>query len=186
MAHFTRTSRTPERAIAMSASPLCHRTIFTSRGGATFAPAPTRQRGVVLVIALVMLLVVTMLSVSTLSQTAQQERMSGNVRDRNMAFQAAEAAVQFCLIKAKTDAAWVTANKQVPTTPPTPETWKTAATWTGAPSLAVTMAGGTASGLNADPRCLLEAIGDGSYVITGRAVGRSDKSVVILQATFTP
>lgn len=144
---------------------------------------PGRQRGVVLIIALIMLMVVTMLSVSTLSVTAQQERMSGNVRDRNMAFQAAEAAVQWCLIKTKTDTAWIASNKQTPTTPPTPELWKSH-TWTGAPSIAVTM--GTGSGLNADPRCLLEDLGNGSYVITGRAVGRSDKAVAVLQATFTP
>ena len=144
---------------------------------------PGRQRGVVLIIALIMLMVVTMLSVSTLSVTAQQERMSGNVRDRNMAFQAAEAAVQWCLIKTKTDTAWIAANKQTPATPPTQELWKTH-TWTGSPSIAVTM--GTGSGLNADPRCLLEDLGNGSYVITGRAVGRSDKAVAVLQATFTP
>ena len=144
---------------------------------------PGRQRGVVLIIALIMLMVVTMLSVSTLSVTAQQERMSGNVRDRNLAFQAAEAAVQWCLIKTKTDTAWVTANKQTPATPPTQELWKTH-TWAGAPSVTVTM--GTGSGLSADPRCLLEDLGNGSYVITGRAVGRSDKAVAMVQATFTP
>ena len=144
---------------------------------------PGRQRGVVLVIALIMLMVVTMLSVSTLSVTAQQERMSGNVRDRNLAFQAAEAAVQWCLIKTKTDSAWIATNKQASAVPPTQELWKTHS-WTGSPSIAVTM--GTGSGLNADPRCLLEDSGNGSYVITGRAVGRSDKAVAVVQATFTP
>lgn len=55
---------------------------------------PTRQRGVVLIIALIILLALTILGVSGMSTTTMQERMSANTRDRQIAFQAAEAALR--------------------------------------------------------------------------------------------
>jgi len=53
-----------------------------------------RQQGAVLVVSLLFLLVLTMLGVSTMRSNAMEERMSGNLRDRNLAFQAAEAALR--------------------------------------------------------------------------------------------
>jgi len=53
-----------------------------------------RQRGVVLVTSLIFLVVVTMLVIATMGTNAIEERMAGNSRDRNMAFQAAEAALR--------------------------------------------------------------------------------------------
>ncbi|MBK1701537.1 pilus assembly PilX family protein [Thiococcus pfennigii] len=54
----------------------------------------TRQAGAALVIALVFLLLMTILGVSSMQGTALQERMAGNQRDRNQAFQAAEAGLR--------------------------------------------------------------------------------------------
>ena len=52
------------------------------------------QRGAVLVVSLIVLLVLTILAVS-MSQTARlQERMTGNMRDSDLAFQSAEAALR--------------------------------------------------------------------------------------------
>ena len=48
------------------------------------------QRGVALVIALVFLLILTILGITAMQTATMQERMSGNVRDRNVALQAAE------------------------------------------------------------------------------------------------
>ena len=147
-------------------------------------PGAGRQQGVVLVIALIMLMLVTMVSVSTVSITSQQEKMAGNMRDRNLAFQAAEAAVQYCLGQLKSNTAgWVTSNAQTPTVPPTAPLWQST-NWTSSPSISVTM--GTGAGLNSNPRCLVEDMGSGNYRVTGRAEGRSDKAVVILQATYSP
>lgn len=58
-----------------------------------FKPA-TRQRGVVLIVALVVLLVLSMLGISSMQGTVMEERMAGNMYDRNLAFQAAEAALR--------------------------------------------------------------------------------------------
>jgi type IV pilus assembly protein PilX len=53
-----------------------------------------RQRGVALVVTLVFLLLLTILSTSALRDTTLQERMAGNLRDSNLALQAAEAALR--------------------------------------------------------------------------------------------
>ncbi len=53
-----------------------------------------RQRGVVLFMSLVMLLILTILGLSSVQTTSLQERMSRNARDTNLAFQAAESALR--------------------------------------------------------------------------------------------
>lgn len=55
---------------------------------------PGRQRGVVLAVVLILLLVMTLLAIASLSGTLMEERMSTAQFDRNMAFQAAEAAMR--------------------------------------------------------------------------------------------
>lgn len=52
-----------------------------------------RQRGVALFLALVVLLIITILGLSGLQTTSLQERMAAGARDRDLAFQAAEAAL---------------------------------------------------------------------------------------------
>jgi len=51
---------------------------------------PTGERGVALVTALVFLLLLTVIGVTAMRTATVQERMAGNARDRNVAFQAAE------------------------------------------------------------------------------------------------
>lgn len=53
-----------------------------------------RQRGSALIIALVFLLIMTVIGVAGMQGTTQQEKMAGNMRNRNLAFQAAEAALR--------------------------------------------------------------------------------------------
>jgi type IV pilus assembly protein PilX len=52
------------------------------------------QRGAVLIVALLFLVILTMLGVTAMSGTMMEERMSGNSRDVNIALQAAEAALR--------------------------------------------------------------------------------------------
>ncbi len=52
------------------------------------------QRGVALVIALVLLIAVTLVGLAGIRGTTLQERMAGNYSDREIAFQAAEASLQ--------------------------------------------------------------------------------------------
>lgn len=53
-----------------------------------------RQNGVALIVALVMLLAMTLIGVTAMKGTMLEEKMAGNARDRNLAFQAAEAGLR--------------------------------------------------------------------------------------------
>lgn len=55
---------------------------------------PRRQGGAILITALLLLMVLTILGASSIQNTVLQERMVGNVNNRNLAFQASEAALR--------------------------------------------------------------------------------------------
>lgn len=66
------------------------------------APTNSRpaQQGFVLIVALVLLLVLTVLGLAASQSTSLEERMAGNERNQNLAFQAAEAGLRagdYCL-----------------------------------------------------------------------------------------
>lgn len=67
---------------------------------------PTQQRGAVLVVGLVLLLVLTVLAVSTIRTASLEVAMASNTRYANNAFQLAETAIDFSLING---APWDTA-----------------------------------------------------------------------------
>lgn len=67
---------------------------------------PTQQRGAVLVVGLVLLLVLTILAVSTIRTASLEVAMASNTRYANNAFQLAETAIDFSLING---APWNTA-----------------------------------------------------------------------------
>lgn len=54
----------------------------------------SNQHGAVLIVALVMLLLLTMISLTSMRGTALQENMAGNLRESNTSLQAAEAALR--------------------------------------------------------------------------------------------
>lgn len=56
--------------------------------------APRRQRGVALVVALILLVVATLIGLAASRGTVLQERMSANSYDRSMAFQRSESALR--------------------------------------------------------------------------------------------
>ena len=53
-----------------------------------------RERGAVLIVTLLFLVVLTMLGVTAMTSTTMEERMAGNTRDASLALQAAEAALR--------------------------------------------------------------------------------------------
>jgi type IV pilus assembly protein PilX len=57
------------------------------------ARMPHRQKGFVLIMALVFLALLTIIGVTAMSTTSLEEKMAGNMKDRNLAFQAAETAL---------------------------------------------------------------------------------------------
>lgn len=53
-----------------------------------------RERGAVLIVALLFLVMLTLLGVTAMTSSTMEERMAGNARDNSVAFQAAEAALR--------------------------------------------------------------------------------------------
>lgn len=53
-----------------------------------------QQRGAILFISLIMLLMLTIIGVTSMSSVTMEERMAGNLRDGDLSFQAAEAALR--------------------------------------------------------------------------------------------
>jgi type IV pilus assembly protein PilX len=56
--------------------------------------APRRQHGTVLIIALILLVLMTLIGVTSMQTTTLEEKMAGNSRDRTVALQAAESALR--------------------------------------------------------------------------------------------
>ena len=71
-------------------------TVITRRSRRVTASIGGRasERGAVLIVGLLVLLVITIIGVTQLQSTVLQERMAGNMRQNNLALQAAEAALQ--------------------------------------------------------------------------------------------
>lgn len=67
------------------------------------------QRGISLVVVLVLLVAVSVLGIAVLRSSAMQERMSANLRDRNLAVQTTEAALRFAQEQVLAGGAWDTA-----------------------------------------------------------------------------
>ena len=57
-------------------------------------PSLKKQRGVVLIMSLTILMVLTLIGVSAMKTSSMQERMSGNARDYQIAFESAEMALR--------------------------------------------------------------------------------------------
>ncbi len=64
-----------------------------ARQNKTVSPAK-RQRGAVMVVSLILLLVISLIAVSSMSGTVLEEKMAGNSLDRNLAFQATESTLR--------------------------------------------------------------------------------------------
>lgn len=164
---------------------------------------PTRQAGAVLVVALIMLLALTLIGVTGLSSTTMEERMAGNMRDINTAFQAAEAALrdgENFLTAATLPAFNNTNGLYTPAPAYTQERWLSAS-W-ASNSTTSRAYSSTIADISAQPRYIIEEMPPvsplpggslaadaaapdvGMYRITARAQGGNDTTVVMLQSTY--
>jgi type IV pilus assembly protein PilX len=136
---------------------------------------------------LIMLVVVTLLALSTVRSTTMDERMAGNARDRERAFQATEAAVRACLnlVKSNTYPTGDYLTPALATDADTTQQWDRSSVWAavGGNSQEITVGDAT---LASQPRCIVENLGSGSFRVTGKGVGGSSNTVVMLQATYSP
>lgn len=141
-----------------------------------------RQSGAVLVIGLIILVVLTLLGVQGMRTNVAQERMAANMRERNVAFQAAESALRVGESLGPFD------GTGVPLADPLnwaagEETGTLAAFDDGLEADPVFHVGPPERvriGLTLPPEFRL------IYPIAGRGVGRQEGSVVVLQSGFEP
>lgn len=173
---------------------------------------PCRQEGAALVVSLLFLLIMTVVGVTALQVASLEERMSGNMRNRNLAFQAAESALRagelalFELLPP--DANTPVASTATfgctndPVSPcPLSDTSATSEVWSSANAVTYS---GTLVNLAANPQYLIEVLtpsgvthagyepgkalnndnADCVYRITARGVGGTSTAVVILQSTY--
>jgi len=68
--------------------------IFSSSPIRTRSPGPHAQRGIALVVALILLILITLVGLAAMRGTLMQQKMSANQYDRQVEFQSAEAAVR--------------------------------------------------------------------------------------------
>lgn len=176
--------------------------------------AQNPQRGAALVTGLIFLVVLTLLTLSAIKATSLEERMSGNARDQDLAFQGAEAAIRDAMLNvvptlspgsafaAGCAAGLCLNNTATPvwTTITNNNEWNTAKTAEFAQGTAAT----PLSGVFAQPRYIIEyvqgvggASGDPAvggidpptsavitYRVTSRGWGFTPQANVTLQSTF--
>lgn len=168
------------------------------------------QKGAVLIIGLIMLLLLTVIGLASMRGSELQERMAGNSRDKNLAFQAAEAGVragetflsQSTLPAFSGSGLYQDLNK-VGAAVPRPTDWSTTQWGTNSiklptgtlkgvidqPSYAVEKVVVTAAAANpgsgADTESVDKMGGSSEYYrITSRGLGGTNNAEVILQSTY--
>lgn len=172
---------------------------------------PTYQSGAVLIISLVMLLLLTLIGTTGMQTTSLEEKMVGNMRNQNDAFQIAETVLragEAIIQAAVTPASLATlcglcANGYYDTSTdttacPQPPNWQTI-DWTDPTQVATYNVNGTnyayyIEQLDEQPDGPCEAgkpISNSNckikkwYRITARGVGNADNGVVVLQSTYS-
>ena len=173
------------------------------RNSALLRGIPTDQSGAVLIISLIMLLLLTLIGASSMQTTSLEEKMAGNIRDRNLAFQAAESALNAAeasldppnALPTFTDAGtggFYSATSTIPTS----AAILTDSFWTTSPkatSSVTTLGNGITTPVYIiqqlpaacfSPPCTV--MPPPPYRITVRATGASTNTVVILQSVYSP
>ena len=178
-------------------------------------PMPHRQQGVALIMALVFLVILTIMGLAAMGTTSLEEKMAGNAKDRNLAFQAAETGLLAGenWINAqinKPTFPTVSAGLYLPTAPCTPVWADACLTWSGTSNLVVypntptATASGGLTKINTQPKYIIEDLGEvpekgGSKVLptnykgkgntivrtTARGTGGTDAAQAMVQSTYS-
>jgi type IV pilus assembly protein PilX len=160
------------------------------------------QQGVALIVSLVMLLIMTLLAVSSMNTTILEEKMAGNYKDRNMAFQASEAGLRAGETYLRTTPILppfdgTTAGLYQPTSSGLPK-WQVV-NWAASGQYRSYTAN-LLSNISSPPNYIIEelqpvnesggsleagvALESRFYRITSNAVGGTDTAIVMLQSTY--
>jgi type IV pilus assembly protein PilX len=153
------------------------------------------DKGVALPVVLIFLVVMMLLGVTAIRNVTLGEKMAGNQRNQQLAFQAAEQALRYCENMVRTDSKWASIIQPVTTGA---NNWEVDANWGNANSVnIITEVKATSQGLSAPPRCMAENVSKTlaldvnetvrdksirAFRITARATGGADTAVVMLQS----
>ena len=161
-----------------------------------YAPRHQAERGIVLVIALILLVIISLLAVTSLRNAGSSESVAGNVRTTELATQAADIALRHCessaikITKLIANASDTSAQATYPTTlveanvqrVSTADQWKSVTNWDSTTTTAVfvlpsDLVGNTAT-YQRPPECMVESLTGvtptgppASFVITARGFG---------------
>ncbi len=159
------------------------------------------QCGTALIMTLVFLLLLSLLGITAMSTSTLEEKMTGNSKDQNLSFQAAETALRAAevWVESTTVATQLTVNNANgiydPSTTGT-EVWDTVnwsssnvVTYPGTPG---TPASGSLGDVNTKPKYIIEkltteALSPGTRItvrITARGTGASDNTLSMVQSTY--
>lgn len=156
------------------------------------------QRGAVLVVGLLLLLVLTLVGVASMQMTTLQERMAGNMREQEQAFQGAEAALRAgenFLRNTEILPAFSGLGGLYPEPDPNTPRWTQKSTWSGNGSRPYPGAEADGSARFIVEQLPFEANPTGSlatdeyessaemYRVTARGVGGLGRAVVVLEST---
>ena len=160
-----------------------------------YAPRHQAERGIVLVIALILLVIISLLAVTSLRNAGSSESVAGNVRTTELATQAADIALRHCessaikITKLIANASDTSAQATYPTTlveanvqrVTTADQWKSVSNWDSTTTavfvLPSDLVGNTAT-YQRPPECMVESLTGvtptgppASFVITARGFG---------------
>ncbi|RJG03968.1 pilus assembly PilX family protein [Noviherbaspirillum sedimenti] len=157
-----------------------------------------RQRGAALITGLIIMVILTLLAVASMRTTIMEEKMAGNARDIDIAFQSAEAAIRAGedVLNGATLPAFSTSGAHLTAAVRNDEYWLSTHNW-GTSSIAYS---GTLEGTSGNPRYVIEEMAavpesggslkmgaieeKGIYRITVRGAGASPNAKVYLQSTY--
>lgn len=176
------------RVIAGSNSAILHGNIVT-------------QSGAVLIVSLIMLLLLTLIGVTAMQTTTLEEKMAGNLRDKSLAFQAAESALRAAELSLSSPPTFTVAGtggfySSNPTISLADSAISADSFWTNNP-VAISTVTGLGNSIVA-PVYIIQKLGaicfrppcsgplSTPYKISVRATGGSTNTVVILQSTYLP
>lgn len=172
---------------------------------------PHKQKGFVLAVGLIFLLIMTVLAITAIQRSILDEKVSGNLRSQNLALQAAETALRYCqknleatgpggnlpLLPGTTRTiggikiiGYPSDTETMSSIPPAPTKWSDLTNWTleNAKTIDINLTTHAA----APAQCMIEeypmkdllkAKVYVAYVITARGVGGTASAVVWLQQT---
>lgn len=155
------------------------------RDGQRIESQQTSQAGVVMIITLILLVVLSLLSTYTIRGATSAEQVSNQSRVRNLAYQAAQAALRYCETEVQlheVDSTKGFAPEAAPVGAPLAYHWQNLANWDGVGTYAALKtvaftAAGDAGGVvyfKRSPECMVQYLKSGdnkTFVTTARGFG---------------